>query len=51
MKKKYSELLKKQEELERKILLVFTELLTDHITKDHVKEQHVTNHVVKDHDP
>ncbi len=36
-KKKYSELLKGWEELERKILLAFSELLAGYMTEDHVQ--------------
>jgi len=35
-KKKYSKLLKGQEELEREILLAFLELLVGHVTENHV---------------
>ena len=48
-KKRYSELLKGREELEREILLTFSKLLAGHVTEDHVQEHHVTDHVVGDH--
>ncbi len=49
-KKKYFKLFKGQEELERKILLVFSEVSADYMTEDHMQEQHVTDHIVEDHD-
>jgi len=35
-KKKYSEFFKRREELERKILLAFSELSAGHMSKDHM---------------
>ncbi len=49
-KEKYFELLKGREELERKILLAFLELSADHMIEDHVQEQYMTDHIVKDYD-
>ena len=49
-KKKFSELLKGQEELEKKILLAFSELLADHMTKNHIQKEYVINHVIEDYD-
>jgi len=37
-KKKFSELLKRQEELERKILLAFLELSAGYVTEDHMQK-------------
>ncbi len=45
-KEKYSELLKEQEELKKEILLAFSKLLTGHVTKDHMQEQYMTDHII-----
>ncbi len=49
-KEKFSELLKKWEELEREILLAFSELSAGHMTEDHVIEQYMIDHIIKDYE-
>ncbi len=49
-KKKYSELLKGWEDLEREILLVFSKLSAGYVIEDHVEVQYVTDHVVENYD-
>src|SRR6266542_1057920 len=50
-KSKFLDLLKGQEEIEREILLTFSTLNQDHVTKDHANRQYVTKniHVEEDH--
>ena len=48
-KKKFSELFKRQKELEREILLVFSKLLVSYMTENY--KQYVTDHIVEDHNP
>jgi len=38
MKKKFDELFKKWEELEREILLIFLIIAIDYVTKDHINK-------------
>ncbi len=49
-KEKFSKLLKRQEELEREILLAFLELSAKYVTENYVQGQHVTDYVVENHD-
>jgi len=50
-KSKFLDLLKGREEIERKILLIFSTLNQDYVMEDHVDGWHVTKntHVEKDH--
>src|SRR6266540_865770 len=50
-KSKFLDLLKKREEIERKILLIFSTLNQDHVMEDHTDGRHVTKntHVEEDH--
>ncbi len=33
------------------MMLIFSELSAGHVTEDYIQEQHVTDHIIENHDP